>query len=36
MKTRQAIVIGCSAGGLTALQRLLPALDTRLGVPVVV
>jgi two-component system chemotaxis response regulator CheB len=36
MKTPQAIVIGCSAGGLTALQRVLPGLDTRLGVPVVI
>jgi len=36
MKPRQAIVIGCSAGGLTALQRVLPGIDTRLGAPVVV
>lgn len=36
MKAHQAIVIGCSAGGLTALQRLLPGLDTNLGVPVIV
>jgi two-component system chemotaxis response regulator CheB len=31
-----AIVMGCSAGGLTALQRVLPGLDPGLGVPVVV
>jgi two-component system chemotaxis response regulator CheB len=36
MTTRQAIVIGCSAGGFTALQRLLPGLDKRLGIPVIV
>lgn len=36
MKKPQAIVIGCSAGGLTALQRLLPGLDTRLCVPIVI
>jgi two-component system chemotaxis response regulator CheB len=36
MTTRQAIVIGCSSGGLTALQRLLPGLDRRLAVPVVI
>jgi len=31
-----AIVMGCSAGGFTALQRMLPRLDARLRVPVVV
>jgi two-component system chemotaxis response regulator CheB len=36
MTTPRAIVIGCSAGGLTALQRLLPGIDPRLGVPVVI
>jgi two-component system chemotaxis response regulator CheB len=36
MTRRQAIVMGCSAGGLTALQTVLPHLDPRLGVPVVV
>jgi two-component system, chemotaxis family, protein-glutamate methylesterase/glutaminase len=36
MTTRRAIVIGCSAGGLTALQRLLPRLDPRLTLPVVI
>lgn len=36
MTARQAIVIGCSAGGLTALQRLLPGLDARLALPVVI
>jgi two-component system chemotaxis response regulator CheB len=36
MTTSRAIVIGCSAGGLTALQRLLPGIDPRLGVPVVI
>lgn len=35
MTRREAIVIGCSAGGLTALQRLLPGLDPRLCVPIV-
>jgi two-component system, chemotaxis family, protein-glutamate methylesterase/glutaminase len=36
MTARAAIAIGCSAGGLAALQRVLPALDRRLAVPVVV
>jgi two-component system chemotaxis response regulator CheB len=36
MSTHQAIVIGCSAGGLSALQRVLPGLDKRLAVPVVI
>jgi len=36
MTPRQAIVIGCSAGGLTALQRLLPNLDRKLAVPVLI
>ncbi|WP_213948654.1 chemotaxis protein CheB [Luteibacter sp. dw_328] len=36
MKKRQAIVIGCSAGGLTALQSVLPGLDARLGVPIII
>lgn len=36
MTSRTAIAIGCSAGGLAALQCVLPALDRRLAVPVVV
>lgn len=36
MSARQAIAIGCSAGGLSALQQLLPALDRSLAVPVVI
>lgn len=36
MSTYQAIVMGCSAGGLSALQRVLPGLDKRLAVPVVI
>lgn len=36
MMPRKAIVIGCSAGGLNALQVLLPLLDPRLAVPVVI
>jgi len=36
MSTRAAIAIGCSAGGLAALQQMLPALDPRLCVPVVI
>lgn len=36
MSGHAAIVIGCSAGGLTALQTLLPALDARLPVPVTI
>lgn len=36
MSARQAIVIGCSAGGLSALQQVLPGLDKRLAVPVVI
>ncbi|UPG89125.1 chemotaxis protein CheB [Luteibacter aegosomaticola] len=35
MSARTAIALGCSAGGLAALQRLLPALDHRLSVPIV-
>lgn len=36
MSLYRAIVMGCSAGGFTALQRVLPLLDPRLSVPVVV
>lgn len=36
MNRYDAIVMGCSAGGLNALQRVLPGLDPRLRVPVVV
>ncbi|SFW39329.1 chemotaxis protein CheB [Luteibacter sp. UNCMF366Tsu5.1] len=36
MSRHAAIVMGCSAGGLTALQRVLPGLDARLPVPVVI
>ncbi|MET0936353.1 MAG: chemotaxis protein CheB [Luteibacter sp.] len=36
MTPRQAIVMGCSAGGLTALQVVLPRLDARLCVPIVI
>lgn len=36
MSARTAIAMGCSAGGLAALQCVLPALDPRLAVPVVV
>lgn len=36
MNARQAIVIGCSAGGLSALQRVLPGLDRQLAVPIVI
>ncbi|MGA7437347.1 MAG: chemotaxis protein CheB [Luteibacter sp.] len=36
MTSRTAIALGCSAGGLAALQCVLPALDKRLVVPVVV
>ncbi|URX60779.1 chemotaxis protein CheB [Luteibacter anthropi] len=36
MSLRTAIAIGCSAGGLIALERLLPGLDPQLPVPVVV
>ena len=36
MSRHDAIVMGCSAGGLSALQRVLPLLDRRLAVPVVV
>jgi two-component system chemotaxis response regulator CheB len=34
--TISAVVVGCSAGGLRALQRLLGALDSRLPVPVII
>ncbi|QDE40651.1 chemotaxis protein CheB [Luteibacter pinisoli] len=36
MSPRTAIAMGCSAGGLAALLRILPALDRQLAVPVVV
>jgi two-component system, chemotaxis family, protein-glutamate methylesterase/glutaminase len=36
MKPRTAIAMGCSAGGLAALQHVLPRLDKRLTVPIVV
>jgi two-component system chemotaxis response regulator CheB len=36
MSYREAIVMGCSAGGLSALQRILPGLDRRLRVPIVI
>jgi two-component system, chemotaxis family, protein-glutamate methylesterase/glutaminase len=36
MTAHAAIAIGCSAGGLAALQHVLPSLDRRLAVPVVV
>ncbi|MEX1829143.1 chemotaxis protein CheB [Luteibacter sp. CQ10] len=36
MTAYAAIAIGCSAGGLVALERLLPGLDPRLPVPIVV
>ncbi|WP_448102337.1 chemotaxis protein CheB [Luteibacter jiangsuensis] len=36
MSRYRAIAMGCSAGGLTALQRVLPMLDARLRVPVLV
>ncbi|KAF1004227.1 MAG: Chemotaxis response regulator protein-glutamate methylesterase of group 2 operon [Luteibacter sp.] len=36
MSTRSAIAMGCSAGGLLALERVLPGLDPRLPVPVVI
>ncbi|QWT20449.1 chemotaxis protein CheB [Bacillus sp. NP157] len=36
MSRRVAIAMGCSAGGLAALQHVLPALDPRLAVPIVV
>ncbi|MGE7138074.1 chemotaxis protein CheB [Luteibacter sp. NPDC031894] len=36
MSRYDAIVMGCSAGGLNALQRMLPALDDQLRAPVVV
>lgn len=36
MTPRIAIAMGCSAGGLQALQRVLPRLDRRLAVPVVI
>lgn len=36
MSRREAIVMGCSAGGLSALQRLLPGLDPGLCVPIVI
>lgn len=36
MSRYEAIVMGCSAGGLSALQRVLPGLDPLLRVPVVV
>jgi len=36
MSRYDAIVVGCSAGGLAALQRLLPALDATLRTPVIV
>ncbi|WP_430391338.1 chemotaxis protein CheB [Dyella sp. 20L07] len=36
MSTPQAIVIGCSAGGLTALETLFAALDARLPQSIVV
>lgn len=36
MTQREAIVIGCSAGGLSALQKVLPGLDPRLAVPVII
>lgn len=35
MITHDAVVMGCSAGGLSALQRVLPGLDRHLTVPVV-
>lgn len=36
MSGYDAIVVGCSAGGLAALQRLLPALDATLRSPVII
>lgn len=36
MSLYRAIAMGCSAGGFTALQRVLPALDRGLRVPVLV
>lgn len=35
-RTVEAVVVGCSAGGLRALQRLLAGLDAALPVPVIV
>ena len=32
MRARSAIAMGCSAGGLLALERVLPGLDPRLPV----
>lgn len=36
MKRIEAVVIGCSAGGIAALHEILPRLPADLGVPVIV